>query len=162
MHLIEVVIAGSIFAITSSSSLQLWSATAVRAHQLSTSETLELQIEQDRLQLQTLWRSSPRTTADTSETNCSATAEDLLALAASEPVTPSLRRESRLSPDGQAVEIEWSGGSDPKLQRTRVITPAGLGLCGLPPAQPADEPSGDAESSSDTPLTDSQVEGLGS
>ena len=58
MHLIEVVMAGSVFAIASSSSMQLWSATAVRAHQLSAREQLEQQIEQDRLQLQTLWRNA--------------------------------------------------------------------------------------------------------
>ena len=154
MHLIEVVMAGSVFAIASSSSMQLWSATAVRAHQLSAREQLEQQIEQDRLQLQTLWRNAlqnPTQAQSTPTTGCTATAAQLFALASSQPALPSLRRTLQLSPDGQALQIHWNATNDPSVKRDRVVTPAGLGLCGLGPANtPA----------SDTAITDSQVEGV--
>ena len=154
MHLIEVVMAGSVFAIASSSSMQLWSATAVRAHQLSTREQLEQQIEQDRLQLQTLWRNAlqnPPQAPSTSTTGCSATAVDLFTLANSQPALPSLYRALQLSSDGQALQIKWTASPDPSIKRDRVVTPAGLGLCGLAPANTR---------ASDTAITDSQVEGV--
>ncbi len=173
MHLIEVVMAGSVFAIASSSSMQLWSATAVRAHQLSAREQLEQQIEQDRLQLQTLWRNAlqnpPQTQSQaqaqatqvdqgaaqaagaSTTTGCTATAAQLFTLASSQPALPSLRRTLQLSPDGQALQIHWNATNDPSVKRDREVTPAGLGLCGLGPANtPA----------SDTAITDSQVEGV--
>ena len=154
MHLIEVVMAGSVFAIASSSSMQLWSATAVRAHQLSSREQLEQQIEQDRIQLHTLWRMSLQNAPQiptTNTTGCAATAAQLFAVASSQPALPSLRRALQLSPDGQALQIHWTAGADPSIQRDRVVTPAGLGLCGVAPTNTP---------SSDTALTDSQVEGV--
>ena len=198
MHLIEVVMAGSVFAIASSSSMQLWSATAVRAHQLSTREQLEQQIEQDRLQLQTLWRNSlqsqtqmqsqsqnqgtqadqgaTQATGATTPTGCAATAAQLFTLASSQPALPSLRRALQLSPDGQALQIHWNATGDPSVKRDRVVTPAGLGLCGMAPVStssatlpavplPETAEHGAQEQAtpapaSNTPLTDSQVEGV--
>jgi len=202
MHLIEVLVAGSVFAITSGSSLQLWSSTAVRAHQLTGREQLEQQIEQDRLQLQSLWRSSPQSqalnepaTADGEQAKaptadglqdpaptidpapppgCAATAAQLLALASNRPAQPTLHRDIQLSPDGRALQIQWQARGDTVVQRHRLVTPAGLGLCALPaleadqaeqlqptpPDQSQSEPQSQAQPqpSDTTPLTDSQVE----
>lgn len=152
MHLIDVLMAGTVFAIASSSSLQLWSATAVRAQQLSQRNQLEHVIEQDRLLLQILWRDNPQLLGSSS--GCSATAAQLLTLATNSPVPPALRRDLQLSADEQALQIHWSAKSDPNLQRARLVTPAGLGLCSPAPAEPAP--------TSDSPITDSQVEGLAS
>ena len=178
MHLIEVLMAGSVFAIASGSSMQLWSATAVRAHQLSTREQLEQQIEQDRLQLQTLWRNSLQAQGQTAtptsqvapdgsqaiaaapDTGCTATAPQLLTLAASQPAQPSLHREIQLSSNGKALQIQWRAIGDPHIRRDRMVTPAGLGLCGLPPAESAARTPSEAQARSDTPLTDSQMEGV--
>ena len=160
MHLIEILMAGSVFAIASSSSVQLWSTTALRVHQLATREQLDIQIEQDRLQLQTLWRSKSANTAVASGTGCSGTAEDLLAVAADHPQPPSLHRESQLTPNRQAVEVEWISNVDPKYQRIRLITPAGLGLCSLRPVEAIIGTEDNTESTINTPQTDSQVEGV--
>ena len=154
MHLIEVAMAGSVFVIASGSSMQLWSATAVRAHQLSSREQLEQQIEQDRIELHTLWRNellnAPKTPS-TSTTGCAATAAQLLTVARTHTVVQSLRRALRLSPDGQALQVHWTASADPSIQRERAVSPAGLGLCGLAPVNTP---------TSDNALTDSQVEGL--
>jgi hypothetical protein len=155
MHLIEVVMAASVFAIASSSSLQLWSATAVGAHQLSRREQLEQQIEQDRLQLQILWRGSIQLHGDTS--GCTASPAQLLTLASNSPVQTPLRRALQLSEDGAALQIHWSATSDPQLQRVRLVTPAGLGLCSPPPAEP--QQAGDG-SGSENPLSTNPVEGV--
>jgi len=162
MHLIDVLMAGSVFAIASSSSLQLWSATAVRAQQLTQRDQLEQQIETDRLQLQILWRDN--LPLQGSSSGCSATAAQLLTLAANSPVTPALRRDLQLSADEQALHIHWRASRDPHLQRERLVTPAGLGLCSLPTTEPApasDRPETDSPIT-DSPITDSQVEGLAS
>jgi len=154
MHLIEVLMAGSVFVIASGSSMQLWSATAVRAHQLSSREQLEQQIEQDRIQLHTLWRNAllnaPQTPS-TSTTGCAATTAQLFTIASTQAPVPTLRRSLQLSPDGQALQVHWTASADPSIQRDRVVTPAGLGLCGLAPENTL---------ASVTALTDSQVEGL--
>ena len=161
MHLIEVLVAGSVFAIASGSSLQFWSATAVRAQQLNSREHLEQQIEQDRLQLHTLWHnSSTASNTPTADSGCTATALQLLALSNTLPPQPSLRREIELSPDGQALQIHWQAIGDPVVERHRLVTPAGLGLCSLPAAAPEPAPSIPADPSGTSALTDSQVEGL--
>lgn len=162
MHLVDVLMAGSVFAIASSSSLQLWSATAVRAQQLTQRDQLAQQIETDRLQLQILWRDNLPLMGSSS--GCSATAAELLTLATNSPVPPALRRDLQLSADEQELQIHWSASRDTHLQRERLVTPAGLGLCSLPPAEPA--PASDRTETdspiTDSPITDSQVEGLAS
>ncbi|MEB3332689.1 MAG: hypothetical protein VKI83_09390 [Synechococcaceae cyanobacterium] len=169
MHLLEVLIAGGVFAVASGSSVQLWSAVAVQAHQLTHREQLEQQIEHDRLMLQTLWRTAAQPTAEEAEpaaSGCRASAAELLALASSQPVAASLRRELQLSADGRSLRLHWSAAGTAGQRRDRVVTPAGLGLCGLEPpdagassapAAPDASPSSDA-ASTDTPLTESPVE----
>ena len=204
MHLIEVLMAGTVFAIASGSSLQLWSATAVRAHQLTGREQLEHQIEQDRLELQALWRNSALNqalnkpaTADGDQTKpqtaeglqgpaptidpapppgCAATATQLLALASNRPAAKALYRDIQLSLDGRALQIQWQARGDTVVQRHRLVTPAGLGLCTLPAPEadqaeqlqptPPDQSQSETQSQSQpkpsdaTPLTDSEVEGV--
>jgi len=169
MHLLEVVIAGGVFAVASGSSVQLWSAMAVQTHQLTNREQLEHQIEQDRLMLQTLWRTAAQPAtgeAEPSPSGCRASAAELLALASSQPVAASLRREMLLSPDGRSLRLQWSAAGTAGQRRDRVVTPAGLGLCGLEPpdaeassahAAPDATPSS-AAPITDTPLTESPVE----
>lgn len=171
MHLIEVLVAGTVFTIASGSSLQFWNATAMRAQQLNSREHLEQQIEHDRLQLHTLWRSSAPGNTPTAEGGCTTTAPQLLALANSRPPLPALRREIQVSPDGQALQIHWQAVGDPVVQRQRLVTPAGLGLCSLPTAaiepvqeaqqtQQAEPPPSPPQPTGVAPLTDSQVEGV--
>ena len=205
MHLIEVVIAGSVFAVASSSSMQLWSNTAVQAHQLTSREQLEQRIEQDRLQLQTLWQnqlmgptqqqipatqpitpvegagttqpaaSATGTASATTKMGCLATAEQLLTLASNLQAPMSVRRQLALSPDGNALQIHWSGVRDASIKRDRFVTPAGLGLCGVAPTasetllptagaqpeatQPSDQDPATPTPVSSAPLTVSQMEG---
>lgn len=157
MHLIEVLVAGSVFVIASGSSVQHWSATAVRTHQLATREQLEQRIEQDRVQLMALWRNSPPTQAPnqsstalgvqdtaasteglqgpaptidpTPPSGCAATSAQLLALASNRAAPPNVHREIQLSPDGRALQIRWQANGDAVVRRHRLVTPAGLGLC---------------------------------
>lgn len=165
MHLLEVVIAGGVFAVASGSSVQLWSAMAVQAHQLTNREQLEHQIEQDRLMLQTLWRNSAQPVTEEAEpaaSGCRASATELLALASSQPVAASLRREMLLSPDGRSLRIQWSAAGTAGPRRDRVVTPAGLGLCGLEPpdAEASSAPgASDGSPSSDAPIPESPPAG---
>ena len=186
MHLIEIVLAGSVFVIASGSSMQLWSTTAMRAHQLANREQLEQQIEQDRIQLQRIWRNALQSASQTpspsqsqgypidtratsgggsaATTGCAAEATQLLTLASSQPPVPSVHRLLQLSADGQALEIHWSAAADPSVRRDRVVTPAGLGLCDLAPmstngATVVEAPT-PAALTSDVPMTDSQVEAV--
>lgn len=133
MELVNVLVAGSVFATAVGCSLQLWSATAVRARQLTARQQLELQIEQDRLQLQALWRGL-RPLNGAAAAGCVATAGQLLALAATRPAAPALRRELQLSGDGQALLLRWSAAGAAAAWREREVTPAGLGLCGPMPS----------------------------
>jgi hypothetical protein len=132
MHLVDVLMAGSVFAIASGGSMQICSATALQAQQLNSRQGLEQRIEQDRLQLQTHWRSS-------GAPDCSAAASQRPLLAAAVPVPTGLTREVLLSPDGQSVQLRWTATADPVLQRQRLVSPAGMGVCGLAPASNAIE-----------------------
>jgi len=132
MHLVDVLMAGSVFAIASGGSMQICSATALQAQQLNSRQGLEQRIEQDRLQLQTHWRSS-------GATDCTSAASQLPLLAAAVPVPTGLTREVLLSSDGQSVQLRWTATADPALQRQRLVSPAGMGVCGLAPPSNAIE-----------------------
>lgn len=159
MHLIEVVVAGSVFAVASGSSVQLWSAMAVQTHQLTRLDQLEQQIEQDRLQLQALWHTNTQTIPESngsSASGCLVTAPELLTMASNHPAPTSLQRELELNPDGRSLRITWTAAAAPP-RRTRVVTPAGLGLCGLKPDEPAATEPEETSSSGNGPMTDGSM-----
>lgn len=138
MHLVEALVAGSVFAIASGSSLQIWSATALRTQQLSVRERLEQMVDQDQLQLQLLWRSTlvgaaaPTSSPTLQSGGCARTAAELLALGSAQPVAAGLVREMGIRSDGEAIVVRWHASANPRVRRDRSMTPAGLGLCGLP------------------------------
>ncbi len=95
-------------------------------------------IELDRLQLQAHWRQRL-----TTESGCAISPEQLIAVASALPVPPQLQRDLIPADQDDALQVRWRAERDPALQRERLFTPAGLGLC---PAEP--------------PLTGSQVEAV--
>lgn len=162
MHLVEVLVAGSVFAIASGGSMSLWSATAVKAQQMQAHKQLEQRIEQDRLRLQTLWRnqaSAGSPLREPSQSGCTLRVDQLLTMAAAEPAPTPIQRELKVSGDGQSLLMRWTAPGDHQLRRQRLVTPAGLGLCGLAQPQAQADATTPADSG-DPALTDSQVEGL--
>jgi len=136
MQLVEVMVAAAIFSAASGSSLQLWSTAAGSSHQLEHRQQLVERMELDRLQLQAHWRR-----ALVSEPDCSISRERWMAAADAVPVPPQLQRELVISDQMDALQVRWRAEADPTLQRERLFTTAGMGLC-----------------QAEAPLTDSQVE----
>ena len=64
-----------------------------------------------------------------------------MAAADAVPVPPQLQRELVISDQMDALQVRWRAEADPTLQRERLFTAAGMGLC-----------------QAEAPLTDSQVE----
>lgn len=136
MQLIEVMVAAAVFTAASGSSLQLWSQAAGTNQQAELRQQQLERIELDRLQLQAHWRHDLA-----SVPGCSISRDQLIAVASALPVPPQLQRELLpAEPDG-ALRVLWRADQDPALQRERLFTLAGLGLCQAEP-----------------PITDSQVE----
>lgn len=136
MQLMEVMVAAAVFTAASGSSLQLWSRAAGTSQQAELRQQQLERIELDRLQLQAHWRQRL-----TTESGCAISREQLIAVASALPVPPQLQRDLIPADQDDALQVRWRAERDPALQRERLFTPAGLGLC---PAEP--------------PLSGSQVE----
>jgi type II secretory pathway component PulJ len=136
MQLIEVMVAAAVFTAASGSSLQLWTRAAGSSQQVELHQQQLERIELDRLQLQAHWRADLAGQAD-----CPISQDQLLASASALPVPTQLQRDVVVADQDGSLMVRWRVGNDPALQRERMFTPAGLGLC-----QDA------------TPITDSQVE----
>ena len=136
MQLIEVMVAAAIFTAASGSSLQLWSRAAGTTQQAEWREQQLERIELDRLQLQARWRHELAGVS-----GCLISRDQLIAVASVLPVPPQLRRELLPADQDDGLRVRWRAERDPALQRERLFTPAGLGLCQGEP-----------------PITDSQVE----
>lgn len=131
MHLVEVMVAGSVFLGASCSSLQIWAASGNSAQQwIERRQALE-RSEQDRLLLEAHWRRSLTAALD-----CDQAAASMASLAQQAAADSTLQRSVLLNPDGHSLSLEWrsvgngggnSGGSG--FERTRLVAPAGLGLC---------------------------------
>jgi hypothetical protein len=131
MHLVEVMVAGSVFLGASCSSLQIWAASGNSAQQwIERRQALE-RSEQDRLLLEAHWRRSLTVALD-----CTQAAASMANLAQQAAADSTLQRSVQLNPDGRSLSLEWrsvgnSGGSGggSGFERTRLVAPAGLGLC---------------------------------
>ena len=130
MHLVEVMVAGSVFLGASCSSLQIWAASGNSAQQwIARRQALE-RSEQDRLLLEAHWRRSLPAAFD-----CSQAAASMANLAQQAAADSTLQRSVQLNPDGRSLSLEWrsvgSGGSNggSAFERKRLVAPAGLGLC---------------------------------
>ena len=131
MHLVEVMVAGSVFLGASCSSLQIWAASGSSAQQwIERRQALE-RSEQDRLLLEAHWRRSLTAALD-----CNQAAASMASLAQQAAADSTLQRSVQLNPDGRSLSLEWrsvsnSGGSGGSsgFERTRLVAPAGLGLC---------------------------------
>ena len=131
MHLVEVMVAGSVFLGASCSSLQIWAASGSSAQQwIERRQALE-RSEQDRLLLEAHWRRTLTAALD-----CTQAAASMASLAQQAGADSTLQRSVQLNPDGRSLSLEWrsvgnSGGSGGSsgFERTRLVAPAGLGLC---------------------------------
>lgn len=130
MQLIEVMVAAAVFSAATGSSLQLWSRAASSNQRLEQRHMLQERIELDRLQLQAHWRQA----FSTAEA-CPVDGARLAAAAAGAPVPPQLERELiQIDGDG-GIGVRWRAVGPSKLERQRLFTPAGLGLCGADATQ---------------------------
>lgn len=140
MTLIDALVAGSLFALACTGSLQLTAAGAAHQRQTLDRDGLLERIERDRLQLQAHWRRSapPATGAPASgdQAGCPHTIATLLASAAAVPGDPALQRQLLPSGDGRSLLVRWQAHQEPSVLRQRLISPAGLGLCAAAPTQP--------------------------
>ena len=143
MTLIDALVAGSLFALACTGSLQLTAASAAHQRQTLDRDGLLERIERDRLQLQAHWRrSAPPTTgaADPADPedpeDCPHTLATLLASAAAVPGDPALQRQLLPSGVGRSLLVRWQARQEPSVLRQRLISPAGLGLCAAAPTQP--------------------------
>jgi hypothetical protein len=131
MHLVEVMVAGSVFLGASCSSLQIWAASGTSAQQwIERRQALE-RSEQDRLLLEAHWRRSLTAALD-----CNQAAASMASLAQQAAADSTLQRSVQLNPDGRSLSLEWrsvgnSGGNGggSGFERKRLVAPAGLGLC---------------------------------
>lgn len=124
MQLVELMVAASLFAGAISGSLQLWSDAAATSQRLDHRQLLLERIELDRLQLMAQWRRHA-----VSSQLCPGDPDALVQSAAHLPPPPQLQRFLERQPNGPGVKVRWSVASDPTLQRQRLFTAAGLGLC---------------------------------
>lgn len=131
MHLVEVMVAGSVFLGASCSSLQIWAASGSSAQQwIERRQALE-RSEQDRLLLEAHWRRSLTAALD-----CNQAAAAMAGLAQQPAADSTLQRSVQLNPDGRSLSLEWrsvgngsGNGGGGGFERTRLVAPAGLGLC---------------------------------
>jgi hypothetical protein len=131
MHLVEVMVAGSVFLGASCSSLQIWAASGNSAQQwIERRQALE-RSEQDRLLLEAHWRRSLTAALD-----CSQAAASMASLAQQAAADSTLQRSVQLNPDGRSLSLEWRSGGNgggsgggSGFERKRLVAPAGLGLC---------------------------------
>ncbi len=131
MHLVEVMVAGSVFLGASCSSLQIWAASGNSAQQwIERRQALE-RSEQDRLLLEAHWRRSLTAALD-----CNQAAASMASLAQQAAADSTLQRSVLLNPDGRSLSLEWrsvgngvSNGGGSGFERKRVVAPAGLGVC---------------------------------
>ena len=123
--MLETLVAGFLFLTALVGSLQLWTSAAAGSQSQQERQLQRDAIERDRLLLEQHWRQ-----VLASESHCP-TADQLLAQAQTQAAAPELQRRLDRSADGQAVRVQWGGGtSERQLWRTA----AGLGLCRPQPA----------------------------
>ncbi|MBV2351504.1 hypothetical protein KUL97_07260 [Synechococcus sp. HK05] len=122
MQLVEVMVAASVFAMATGSSVQLWSRAALGSQQVEMQQQQAERVELDRLQLQARWQAELRP-------SCSVSPAQLITVAERVPVPPQLRREVVPVDQGAALQVRWWLEASPANARERLFTAAGLGLC---------------------------------
>jgi hypothetical protein len=122
MNLVEVMVAGAVFALAVGASAHLWAAAATANQQGEWRQSQLQAIERDRLQLQAAWSSQPP------QVSCAVALQQMQGLAAQRPAGAGWSRRLALSPEGDLLHVQWSS-SDGVLQRQRLYAPAALGLC---------------------------------
>ncbi len=126
MQLVEVMVAATVFAIATGSSVQLWSRAALGSQQVEMHQQQGERIELDRLQLQARWQAELRQPAGPA---CVVSPAQLITVAERVPVPPQLRRDVAPIDQGSALRVRWWVEESPAVARERLFTPAGLGLC---------------------------------
>jgi hypothetical protein len=124
MRLTELLVASTVLAMASTSSLQMAATSATVQRGTLLQERTQQLIERDRLQLQAHWR-----LAVSSSHPCTTIAAELMRLAAQLPTPNGLRRELRATDDGGSLLVRWQSPEGPHLQRERLLSAVALGLC---------------------------------
>lgn len=122
MNLVEVIVAGAVFALAVGASAQIWAAAATATQQGEWRQSQLEAMERDRLQLQAAWSSQPPLQT------CGAALQQMQGLALQRPTAAGWSRRVALSPEGDLLEVQWSS-SDGVLLRQRLYAPAAVGLC---------------------------------
>lgn len=131
MQLVEALVASTVFAVAAGGALQITAATAASTLSGRAREQALERLEQDRLQLQGQWRQ-----ALTAPLTCQQALAAMESLAAGLTPPAGVQRQLRRSPDADALEISWQLSAMPQVQRQRLVSPLGLGLC-VPPSSSA-------------------------
>lgn len=122
MHLLEVMVAATVFTAASGSSLQLFAQAASRSQTAELRQQQLERIELDRLQLQAHWRRE-LAASDT----CAVSPEQLSRWAATVPVPPQIQRELLAGDQSDELRLRWRLEGQPAVVRERLVTTAGLG-----------------------------------
>ena len=131
MKLVEVIVAGTVLALASTSSLQM-AASSAALHRGTQEQKMQLEgMERDRLRLQGLWREMPQQT-----NTCIGMLPELIAVAEGLQPPTEIHRQVSVNADGQTLQVRWQIERNQQWPtrenvpaRERVINPAGLGIC---------------------------------
>jgi hypothetical protein len=127
MPLVEALVASTVFAVAAGGALQITAATAAGSLSGRARDQALERLEQDRLQLQGQWRR-----VVTAPLSCQQALAAMEVLAAGLRSPEGVQRQVRRSPDLEALVISWQVSGMPQVQRQRLVSPLGLGLC-VPP-----------------------------
>ncbi|MEX0587660.1 MAG: hypothetical protein WD136_00210 [Cyanobium sp.] len=132
MNLVEVLVAASIFATSSSCSLQLWSGSTTWARQADGRQQQAIQLEAALLSSQAQLQALAGTPI---ASDCDAANSWLAAHLQAQPLAAGLTRQVSAEP-GALVRVAINGANG--LQRQRWLSPAAYGLCGAQSQEQAD------------------------
>jgi hypothetical protein len=130
MNLVEVMVASTVFATASGSSLQIWAASAGTSQQGVQRQQVLERMEIDWLRLQAQWRQAAPAEGALNQ-SCQEAAAEMVALAQRVPVPPQVRRQLEPSADGRALLVRLQS-QEPAVERQRLFSPALYGFCGDP------------------------------
>ena len=126
MNLVEVLVAGLITLGSAMGSMQVWAASASGLMAADARGTALERSENDRVVLQAQWRASIP-----AGTDCTQAASTMAAVTSQAPMPAGLQRDALLNANEGTITLHWQPtNAGPKaLERTRVISAAGLGVC---------------------------------
>ena len=135
MTISEVVVASVVLSLSAQLGSQSWTATARAADRTASETALAVQLDQQVLASQRLLTAGEGTgllLQEGQSCRLDPVAIDQL-LDDALPAIPGLKRELVMAPDLEGVWLVWQGSpmhDQQPWQRRRLLTPAGLGLCG--------------------------------